>query len=341
MVHKICDLNGPGTNSMAYGIYGTDLLIPYVPVNSPDLIGFVGGDSFSEQFLRGDWRSPIILFTKKGELNRWIHSIGGAYAKQILSYVHHNSAGETTRLPTDIIKIGRRLYLHFMVIGKNGLADCRWTGIAYSDDDGSSWQETPGRWKGSDYWGCAQMNTWCDGEDGWIYVMKARGLARDSNVFLFRVRPDLIAFPGSYEPWGFDGTTWGWGKALWPILPDAIKAGELCLRKIEGKFVLSMFRADSGCIEIRMVNQITDNWHTAPTIRPITAAMVPQLYGGYILPGSTLADLKLVVSQWITGRNDPYRAMIWGGISMFAPAFVDPFAAARQRLADFLARFRR
>ena len=39
------------------------------------------------------------------------------------------------------------------------------------------------------------------------------------------------------------------------------------------------------------------------------AGRVAQLYGGYIVPGSTLADLHLVVSQWNTATNWPYRAM--------------------------------
>ena len=39
------------------------------------------------------------------------------------------------------------------------------------------------------------------------------------------------------------------------------------------------------------------------------AGRVAQLYGGYVVPGSTLADLHLVVSQWNTATNWPYRAM--------------------------------
>jgi hypothetical protein len=39
------------------------------------------------------------------------------------------------------------------------------------------------------------------------------------------------------------------------------------------------------------------------------AGRVAQLYGGYTLPGSTLDDLHLVVSQWNTGTNWPYRSM--------------------------------
>ena len=40
---------------------------------------------------------------------------------------------------------------------------------------------------------------------------------------------------------------------------------------------------------------------------------VAQLYGGYIVPGSTIDDLHLVVSQWNTDRNWPYRAMQFAG----------------------------
>jgi hypothetical protein len=42
-----------------------------------------------------------------------------------------------------------------------------------------------------------------------------------------------------------------------------------------------------------------------------TAGTLSQLYGGYIVPGSTLRILHLVVSHWNTtdGSNWPYRAM--------------------------------
>jgi len=36
---------------------------------------------------------------------------------------------------------------------------------------------------------------------------------------------------------------------------------------------------------------------------------VAQLYGGYILPGSAPEEMHLVVSQWHTNENWPYRAM--------------------------------
>jgi hypothetical protein len=39
---------------------------------------------------------------------------------------------------------------------------------------------------------------------------------------------------------------------------------------------------------------------------PDAPLFVEQPYGGYIVPGSTLADMSLLVSQWNTTTNTPY-----------------------------------
>jgi hypothetical protein len=38
-------------------------------------------------------------------------------------------------------------------------------------------------------------------------------------------------------------------------------------------------------------------------------AHVAQLYGGYIIPGSTLDDMHLTISQWNTDTGWPYRVI--------------------------------
>lgn len=46
--------------------------------------------------------------------------------------------------------------------------------------------------------------------------------------------------------------------------------------------------------------------------QPGDDAHVAQLYGGYVIPGSTLQDLHLSLSQWNTtagANNIPYHAM--------------------------------
>lgn len=184
MTHKICDLNGPGTSSLKFGVYGTDLLIP---CRQPDgLVAFVGGDTFSEPEMRGDWRSPILLRADIRDVLApitFIDSAGKNYAKQLLPY-RHGDFGETTRLPTDVITIDDKMYMHYMVIGTGGLKDCRWTGLAMSSDNGENWIPTGTRWEGNEFGGMRQMTTWCDWGDSYVYVMTARGLARNSNVLL-------------------------------------------------------------------------------------------------------------------------------------------------------------
>lgn len=68
------------------------------------------------------------------------------------------------------------------------------------------------------------------------------------------------------------------------------------------------------------LNTPTDNLVAAPKITLLNGgawgaedcAHVAQLYGGYTIPGSTLSDLHLSVSQWNTtpgAGNMPYHAM--------------------------------
>jgi hypothetical protein len=58
-------------------------------------------------------------------------------------------------------------------------------------------------------------------------------------------------------------------------------------------------------------NNPTDIFTNTPTVAARndnlqTPFSVLQPYGGYILPGSTLNDLNLFVSQWDTKLNVPY-----------------------------------
>jgi hypothetical protein len=86
--------------------------------------------------------------------------------------------------------------------------------------------------------------------------------------------------------------------------------GELSLRFIDGMFVLSGFNVSTGRVEVRVADDVTQV--LAPNT-PVTVVAdqqsVPQNYGGYIVPGSTLDQAIILVSQWntITGSNNPYN----------------------------------
>jgi len=79
----------------------------------------------------------------------------------------------------------------------------------------------------------------------------------------------------------------------------------------EGRRLLQRGQADKALIQLK--NAL--NLYTAAKTTLLwggdwgveDATHVAQLYGGYILPGSTLSDLHLSVSQWNTGNNSVYH----------------------------------
>lgn len=310
---KIEDLTGPGTSAAPFGVGGTDLGIPVRQPNGQ--IAYIFGDTFEQNGIGGPgWRSPVLLRSAPGGLSAGITftgAAGGAYAKQILSYSHSDPSWSTW-LPSDAITIGNRMYLHFMV--NKGLGNVRWSQIAYSDDNGESWTLSDAVWDGAEAGNLRQLWTWERGGDGYVYVLST-SFTRSDPIILHRVPENSLLDKNAYEPWGYNNGMWNWGNPPTPVLTG--KFGELCLRKVENKWVLSWFNAGDYDITIKVFDSPTSNLFTATTYKPIhggawgfeSDTIVAQLYGGYIHPDSTLHELHLIVSQWNTQTNWPYRAM--------------------------------
>jgi hypothetical protein len=314
---KVKDLTGTGTSSEQFGVGGTDLGIP---IRQPDgKIAYVFGDTFENDGVGGPgWRSPVLLRSASGGLDKGItftSAAGGNYAKQLLDY-SHQSAQYSTWLPSDLIVVGSRMYLHYIV--NKGLGAVQWTQIAYSDDNGENWTLSDARWEGDEDNSLRQLWTWEKGDDGYVYVISTKFITRDQPIIMYRVPQDKILDRTAYEPWGYKNGAWAWGNPATIILNG--KFGEMCLRRVESKWVLSWFNAGEYNITVKVFDSPTSNLYTAKTFVPIKGgswgaendSTVAQLYGGYIHPDSTLHDLHLIVSQWKTGENIvnwPYRAM--------------------------------
>lgn len=107
------------------------------------------------------------------------------------------------------------------------------------------------------------------------------------------------------------------GKIGKPILSTDVRAGELNLRYIEGHWVLAMFNEQRMAIEVRISREIDTDWNA---IKPADVVVsgpwnqtqdennFSQLYGAYIVPGSTLGHMDLVVSQWKTSDDSRYNS---------------------------------
>ncbi len=320
---KVKDLTGPG-HTDRFEVGGTDLGATAV---APDgRLVSVFGDTFARPGVGGPgWRSPVVLFADPASVGgglRWTGSAGqGERAGQVVRYRHHGIRRwgrrirrVTTVLPTDLITLGDEMFLHVMVCRE--LGDVRWTEVHRSRDNGVSWRPTGVRWPADHLDGHFQMLTWERGEDGYVYAFST-GFQRDKGLILSRVPADRVLDVDAWEPWGLAGDGWGWGRAPTVVLPG--RFGELSLRRVEDRWVLAMFDDGNYRMDVLVLDSPVADLHTAPRATVLqgvgwdeedhAAGRVAQLYGGYVLPGSTLADLHLVVSQWNTTTNWPYRAM--------------------------------
>ncbi|MFE2487161.1 DUF4185 domain-containing protein [Streptomyces mirabilis] len=309
---KIADLTGPGITTR-FGMEATDLGIP---VRTPDgRLLFVFGDTFQNATVGGGWwRSPVALWGAHALLTDrvvWTGAVGGEKAQQLWAYEHDNPVFSTV-LPSDVITIGGTIYLHAMV--NKGLGNVVWTEIWRSDDSGATWTHTGAKFPSDLHSGLFQLFTWGLGNDGYAYVYST-GFQRDKPIILHRVPSARLTDLNAYEPWGWRDGAWAWGNPPTPILEG--KFGELCLRPLDGKWVFTWFNAGDYRIDGIIMDTPTSNLYTAHRETLIWGSAwgseddthVAQLYGGYVIPGSTLDDLHLSVSQWNTQTGWPYHVM--------------------------------
>src|SRR4051794_13036768 len=125
---KVTDLTGP-ERSTAYGIGGTDLGAPALTPDGRLLLVF--GDTFDQYKAGGPgWRAPTALFADPDSLTRGLRWTGAApgadgsstRAGQLVPQPHNTRIRGfhvSTRLPSDVVRIGDVLYLQ--VMGCQGL----------------------------------------------------------------------------------------------------------------------------------------------------------------------------------------------------------------------------
>ncbi|WP_407289363.1 DUF4185 domain-containing protein [Streptomyces sp. BP-8] len=228
---------------------------------------------------------------------------GGDRARQLWQYDHGNPEFDTV-LPGDVLTIGDTMYLHVAV--QKPYPTVVWTEIWKSNDSGATWEHTGCRWGKDGDPGLSphfQMVTWGQGDNGYVYCWSTKFDGTES-VIMHRVREDQITNPTAYEPWTEAG--WGtWGDPAKFVLTG--KYRELCLRPIGGKWLFTGLDLGGGRIVAHILDvpdgapgpghtliQGVPNWSENDP----NSGRVAQPYGGYVIPGSTLNDLHITVSQW-------------------------------------------
>ena len=315
-VTRMPAVTGPDVTTR-FRMEATDLGAPAI---TPDgRILFVFGDTFEQAVVGGGfWRSPVGLYADPDrpldDGIRWTGAVGGETAEQLVQY-EHDEDPVSTILPGDVLTIDDTMYLWAMV--NHGFGNVASTEIWTSTDSGQTWDRTAEMFPGDHLDGHCQQCTWAlHPDDGHVYLLTT-GFQRDKEAILQRVPAESILDPDAYQTYGATGEgedqQWAWGNPPTPVLAGEV--GEMCLRIVDEKWVLTWFNAGLYRVDALVADSPTDigqhpfsetllwgcNWGQEDDER------VAQLYGPYVLPGSTLDDLHLLCSQWNTEEGWPYH----------------------------------
>ena len=314
-VKLIGDLLGRHQHVVGLGAVDLGIMVPLgIGEEMGQQFGVIFGDSFTGNgFGQGDWLSPVGVRAVRDENGRirFIAPLNrGDKVEQLVDYHHDNGL---TLIPSDVINLGGPLYMQGM--WNRGIGNVLQTEIWRSVDGGARWTSIS-KSPANHLDGMGNLISWEMGPDGFIYVVSSE-FKRNHPVYLSRFREADIANPTRWER--FNPRTGTWGGDLVPILSNNVRAGEMSLRYIQGHWVLAMFNEQTASIEVRISPTIATDWNAISPAHAVVAGSrgwlgtqnennFTQLYGGYIVPGSTLDNLDLVVSQWNTSNNSRYMA---------------------------------
>jgi hypothetical protein len=325
-VIRIGPTAGTGTPTRDYGIGATDLC---EFMEFPSGILQVCGDSFAGQGVGfGGWYSPIALHVETESID---DPAGVRYAgvtgvdKPLLA--EPTPAG-ASQLPAGVVQINRDNYMLVTTVRDLEPQTSR---LVKADPAHGNWPTVLNSQRDAGYQGGnqSQISGYYDpipkpdSPSGWVYIV-SNNFDRSGPVMLYRATPETFTDRGGWQGWsGLSGPDGGWNKPPKPLWSDRV--GEMSIRQIDGKTVLSYFNASTGNMEVRIAADPT-GLGTAPVTTVVFASDWPdpaehlpppevnrlaQPYGGYISPGSTLDELRVFISQWNTGprAQTPYRVI--------------------------------
>lgn len=331
-VTRIGPTAGTGTPTRDYDIGATDLC---EFMEFPAGILQVCGDSFAGQGVGfGPWHSPVALHVDTDSID---DPEGVRYAGVTGNYqplLAEPTPAGMSQLPAGVIEINRENYM--MVTTVKDLVP-QVSRLVKANPAQGNWPTIPNSQRDANYEGGRQTQIsgyydpipTAESASGWVYIV-ANNFDRSGPAVLYRATPATFTDRATWQGWSAGQ---GWGKPPTPLWPD--RTGEMCVRQIDGKTVLSYFNATTGNMEIRVANDPT-GLGTAPVTTVVVASEWPdpaedlpppqdnrlaQPYGGFISPGSTLDEVRVFISQWNNAdprARAPYR-VIQFAVNPFQP----------------------
>ena len=267
----------------------------------------LGGDTFAGNFMGAvPWSPSMALHVRPGTLNSNPIQFDRSFGKCGTLYAEpwpHVPGG--SQLPAGTVSV---FGIDYAFVTRTVNLQPIDTRLVTIDPNNPGWATVPGSLRDAESWqngNETQISGYQD-PDGSVYIV-ADGFARDHGVWLYHCPAESFTDRNTWWAWGIgDDGNWAWNVDPTPLSGDLW--GELSLRLIEGMKVLSGFNASTGNVEVRVTDDVTQVLAPETPVTVVaTQFSVPQNYGGYIVPGSTLDQAIILVSQWNTSTGDPYN----------------------------------
>ena len=300
MVSALTGIDSP-TEMKSLDVCGTDL---GTMTEIGNRIFFAFGDTFGYDgdICRGiggpNWRSNVFASTTDHDpasrvvLEDWLRGPDGK-AIAVVEGAHQpafaGKDGEQTKIPTAMVSVGNRIYLHYMSVHgfstAGGVWDCNYSKFVYSDDFGKTWQQCD--WKfgenDSNFNMLALTSEPGRGNEqrSYIYAM-GTPCGRFGDVRLGRVRKKSVL---KIDAWEYFGPNHRWtsnSKEAAEIIASPVGEGSILWNPGIGRWMYTYLNEKTASIELREAKCLWGEWSAPHTVA--TAARYPQLYGAFLTP---------------------------------------------------------
>lgn len=303
-------LTGPGalTDTVTeWGVEGTDLGIFWDGGNGRTFaaLGDTFGDWSGDGGGGGEWRSNVLLGSSDtdpsdGITFDWAATGEDGTAREIVPS-KKISGDEMTTIPTAGIAVDGVQYMAYMSVrqwGEPGQWQTNYARIAYSTDDGETWNHTDGpTWENTDdYTHPFQMMAFAQRDDGDIYMYGTPN-GRTGQMHVARVAPEDILDKGAYEYWTADGWQTDAELDAVPLFTGNASEAGVHYNTHTGRWVM-LYLQDYDGIVLRTAESPEGPWSEATVV--VHPGDYPQLYGGFIHPASNGPDIYFAMSEWRT-----------------------------------------